>query len=205
VSNENEQTADRKKNRRTLILLVVVMVAPIVASYLLYFSNVRPGSVNYGELLEVKPLAGNALNQSDKTIFRIRQLRGKWALISVDSGRCDEICRKKLYYMRQVRTIQNTEKERIERVWLIDDDQGPSADIVKEYPGIWLINAKDSDLLKELPAKESVHDHIYVVDPIGNLMMRFPKDPDPAKMAKDIKRLLKVSQLEHAMGSDKKH
>jgi cytochrome oxidase Cu insertion factor (SCO1/SenC/PrrC family) len=205
VSNENEQTADRKKNRRTLILLVVVMVAPIVASYLLYFSNVRPGSVNYGELLEVKPLAGNALNQSDKTIFRIRQLRGKWALISIDSGRCDEVCRKKLYYMRQVRTIQNTEKERIERVWLIDDDQAPSADIVKEYPGIWLINAKDSDLLKELPAKESVHDHIYVVDPIGNLMMRFPKDPDPAKMAKDIKRLLKVSQLEHAMGSDKKH
>lgn len=186
-------------------MLVVVMVAPIVASYLLYFSNIRPGSVNYGELLEVKPLAGNALNQSDKTIFRIRQLRGKWALISVDSGRCDEMCQKKLYYMRQVRTIQNTEKERVERVWLIDDDQTPSPDILKEYPGIWLINAKDSDLLKELPAKESIHDHIYVVDPIGNLMMRFPKNPDPALMAKDIKRLLKVSQLEHAMGSDKKH
>ena len=181
------------------------MAAPILASYLLYFSDVRPSSVNYGELLEVKPLAGNALNQSDKTIFRIRQLRGKWALISVDSGNCDESCRKKLYYMRQVRTIQNTEKERIERVWLIDDGAAPVPELVKEYEGMWLINAKDSDLLKELPAKSSVRDHIYVVDPIGNLMMRFPKDADPAKMAKDIKRLLKVSQLEHAMGSDKKH
>ena len=66
------------------------MVAPIVASYALYFWNVRPSSVNYGELLEVKPLAGTALNQSDNTIFRMRQLRGKWALISVDSGKCDE-------------------------------------------------------------------------------------------------------------------
>ena len=51
----------------------------------------------------------------------------------------------------------------------------------------------------------SNHDHIYLIDPIGNLMMRFPKNPDPAQMAKDIKRLLKVSQLEHAMGTDQKH
>jgi cytochrome oxidase Cu insertion factor (SCO1/SenC/PrrC family) len=186
-------------------LLVVVMVAPIIASYALFFSNVRPTSINYGELLEVKPLAGNALNETDNTIFRIRQLRGKWALISVDSGNCDESCRKKLYYMRQVRTIQNTEKERIERVWLIDDGAKPSSDVTKEFDGMWLINGKDSDLLKELPAKESIRDHIYIVDPIGNLMMRFPKNPDPAQMAKDIKRLLKVSQLEHAMGTDQKH
>jgi len=181
------------------------MGAPIIASYLLYFSKVRPDSVNYGELLEVKPLTGNALNQSDKTIFRIRQLRGKWALVSVDSGACDEECRKKLYYMRQVRTIQNTEKDRIERVWLIDDDVTPAPELVSEFEGVWLINAKDSELPKGLPAKVSSHDHIYVVDPIGNLMMRFPKNPDPAQMAKDIKRLLKVSQLEHAMGTDKKH
>src|SRR5690242_14014598 len=181
------------------------MVSPILASYLLYFSNVRPGSVNYGDLLEVKPLAGTALNESDKTIFRVRQLRGKWALITIDSGACDESCRQKLYYMRQVRTIQNTEKDRIERVWLIDDGVPPAAELVKEFEGTWLINAKDSDLLKEFPAAGSIRDHVYVVDPIGNLMMRFPKDPDPSKMAKDIKRLLKVSQLEHAMGTDKKH
>ena len=103
------------------------MVAPIIASYALFFWNVRPASINYGELLEVKPLAGNALNEADNTIFRIRQLRGKWALISVDSGNCDESCRKKLYYMRQVSIIQNTEKERIERVWLIDDGEKPSS------------------------------------------------------------------------------
>ncbi len=202
----NESTPKvNRTNRRTLLLLLVLMGTPIIASYALYFWEVRPGSVNYGELLEVKPLAGDGLNQSNNTIFRIRDLRGKWALISVDSGKCDEYCRKKLYYMRQVRLIQNAEKNRIERVWLIDDAETPAAEIATDFEGMRLINAKDSDLLTQLPAKDSRHDHIYLIDPIGNLMMRFPRNPDPALMAKDIKRLLKVSQLEHAMGTDSKH
>lgn len=204
MSNESAPKTPRT-NRRTLILLLVIMCAPFIASYTLYFLQVRPDTVNYGELLEVKPLSGSALNQMNSTIFRMRDLRGKWILLTVDSGECDEACRKKLYYMRQVRTIQNAEKERVERVWLIDDDVKPAPEIVEEFKGTWLLGAKDSELLKQLPAEGSRRDYIYVVDPIANLMMRFPKDPDPAKMAKDIKRLLKVSQLEHAMGTDQRH
>ncbi len=188
-----------------MILLALLLCGPIIASYTLYFLDVRPGTVNYGELLEVQPLKGTASNEADGTIFRMRQLRGKWALISVDSGNCDEQCRQKLYYMRQVRLIQNAERERVERVWLIDDGASPDPGLASEYEGTWIINAKDSDLLKALPANSSPRDHIYIVDPIGNLMMRFPKDPNPSKMAKDIKHLLKVSQLEHAMGTDNKH
>jgi cytochrome oxidase Cu insertion factor (SCO1/SenC/PrrC family) len=185
--------------------LALVLLGPIIASYTLHFWNVRPGTLNYGELLEVKPLKGTALNEADKTIFRLRDLRGKWVMLSVDSGTCDEQCQKKLYYMRQVRLVQNTEMDRIERVWLIDDGKTPAPEIIKDYQGMWVLNAKDSDLLKELPAKISLHDHIYLIDPIGNLMMRFPKNPDPKKMSNDIKRLLKVSQLEHAMGTDQRH
>lgn len=194
-----------RKNRRTLILLALLLGGPFIASYTLYFLDVRPGTVNYGELLDVKPLKGTASNEADDTIFRMRQLRGKWALISVDSGACDEQCRQKLYYMRQVRLIQNTEKERVERVWLIDDGKTPTPELAHEYEGLRIINAKDSELLDGFPSNTSQRDHIYVVDPIGNLMMRFPKDPNPSKMAKDIKHLLKVSQLEHAMGTDNKH
>ena len=181
------------------------MCAPFIASYLLYFWDVRPASINYGELMEVKPMAGTALNQRDNTIFRMRQLRGKWVLLTVDSGSCDEQCRKKLYYMRQVRLTQNKEMDRIERVWLIDDNEVPEPEIADQLKGTWFISAKDSKLLAELPAQASQRDHIYVIDPIANLMMRFPKNPDPTLMAKDIKRLLKVSQLEHAMGTDSKH
>jgi len=85
--------------------------------------------------------------------------------------------------------------ERIERVWLIDDGKIPETGITEEFRGTVLINAKDNDLLKAIPARISQHDHIYMIDPLGNLMMRFPKDVDPSLMAKDIKRLLKVSQI----------
>jgi hypothetical protein len=205
VSNEIAPKAIRK-SRRTIILLLVAMCAPFIASYLLYFWEVRPASINYGELLPVKPVAGTGLNLLDDTIFRIRQLRGKWVLLSVDSGKCDEQCRKKLYYMRQVRLVQNKEMNRIERLWLIDDDKAPDPQIFKEYKDSWFVNAKNSEILGAIPAKVSQRDHIYLIDPMGNLMMRFPKDPVPAKMVKDLKRLLQVSQMEHAMGSaDMKH
>ena len=195
-----------KTNRRTLILLLVLLCAPVIASYLLYFWEVRPASINYGELLKVKPMVGTGLNQLDNTIFRIRQLRGKWVLLTVDSGKCDEQCQKKLYYMRQVRLVQNKEMNRVERVWLIDDGEAPDPKILNEYKNSWFIGAKDSEILGSIPAELSQHDHIYLIDPMGNLMMRFPKNPDPAKMVKDLKRLLQVSQMEHAMGSaDTKH
>ncbi len=189
-----------KRNNHKLLIIIVMLCAPVAISYFLFFSGIRPASVNYGALMEVTPLQGSALNQADETIFRIRQLRGKWVLLSVGSSTCDEKCNKSLYFMRQVRTMQNAEKSRIERVWLIDDGELPqNLQLAEDYKGMLFINAKDSKLLEELPAVESVRDHIYMIDPLGNLMMRFPKDPDPIQMAKDIKRLLKVSQIEHAL------
>jgi len=189
-----------KRNNHKLLIIIVMLCAPVAISYFLFFSGIRPASVNYGALMEVTPLQGSALNQADETIFRIRQLRGKWVLLSVGSSTCDEKCNKSLYYMRQVRTMQNAEKSRIERVWLIDDGEPPqNLQLAEDYKGMFFINAKDSKLLEELPAVESVRDHIYMIDPLGNLMMRFPKDPDPIQMAKDIKRLLKISQIEHAL------
>ena len=174
------------------------MLSPVIASYFFHVLEIRPeGTVNYGELLEIKPLKGQALNIENNTIFRPRNMHGKWSLVTIDSGQCSEYCQKKLYQMRQVRLVQNTEKDRVERIWLIDDHNVPDQDIKNEYEGTVLLSAKDSDLLNEFPAVLSQHDHIYVVDPMGNLMMRFPKDADPTKISKDIKHLLKLSHLEH--------
>jgi cytochrome oxidase Cu insertion factor (SCO1/SenC/PrrC family) len=184
-----------RTRKRKLLLLMALMIAPIALSYLLFFWGAPSGSVNYGELIEVKVLPDVALRKTDGVPFNISQLRGKWIMLVVDSGMCDESCRKKLYYMRQVRLMQKTEMDRIERVWLIDDDKIPKSGIMKDFKGTVPINAKGSEILKVIPAKISRHDHIYMIDPLGNLMMRFPKDVDPSRMAKDLKRLLKVSQI----------
>ena len=182
-------------HRRKLLLLAALMGAPIVLSYLFYVWGAPSTSVNYGELIETRPLPEIALRKLDGATFRMGELRGKWVMLSVDSGACDEPCRKKLYTLRQVRLTQGVAMERIERVWLIDDGKMPQAGIAEEYQGTRLIDAKGSELLKAFSAMVSNRDHIYLIDPLGNLMMRFPKDADPARMVKDLKRLLKVSRI----------
>jgi cytochrome oxidase Cu insertion factor (SCO1/SenC/PrrC family) len=187
-----------RKNRIKFLLLMLLMLSPVIISIALHMTEFRPeGTVNYGELLEVKALQGQAREIEQNTIYRARDMRGKWSLITIDSGECDDYCQKKLYQMRQVRLVQNTEKERVERIWLIDDDLMPHQDVKTEYAGTVLLSAKDSSLLGEFSADISPRDHIYVVDPMGNLMMRYPRDADPSRISKDLKLLLKLSHPDH--------
>lgn len=98
----------------------------------------RPGSINYGDLVEIKKLSGSGVTQDSNIILRMRDLHGKWVMLTVDSGNCDEACQKKLYYMRQVRTMQNKEMNRIERLWLIDDNVKADSELFKNYEGTFL-------------------------------------------------------------------
>lgn len=185
------------RSRLKLILMMLAILSPIVISSILHRSNFRPDhTVNYGELLEVKPLQGEATNLTDNTIFRIRQLKGTWNLLIIDSGKCEEYCQEKLYTLRQVRLAQHVDKDNIQRVWLINDGIKPDQETIDKFEGTRLVSANGKDLLKEFPSENKQEDHIYVVDPMGNLMMRYPKNADPRKMVGDLKRLLKLSHLE---------
>ena len=188
---------NKKTDKITLIPIILILGSPVLISTTFYFMGYRPGSMNYGDLLEVQKLKGDGINQIDNTIFRMKDLHGKWAMVTIDSGECNEACQSKLYYMRQVRTIQHTEKDRVERLWLIDDNKTVSDELLEEYKGTLFIKAKDSELVKAIETEEVHRKHIYLVDFMGNLMMRFPEDLEPKKMSEDIKRLLHVSQLEH--------
>ncbi|MBS0587483.1 MAG: hypothetical protein JSS37_05880 [Proteobacteria bacterium] len=187
----------KKSNRRKFLLLLALMCAPVMISYMLYFFEYKPNSTHYGDLLPVKKVSGKGTNLVDSTILRMKDLHGKWVLVTVDSGHCDEYCKEKLYFMRQVRMVQGKEKHRIERLWLINDDIAPNVELIKEYEGTFFVNAKDSEILGFIESTETQTKHIYLIDPIGNLMMRFPEKVDGTKMGRDLKRLLHVSQIEH--------
>lgn len=124
----------------------------------------------------------------------LESMRGRWVFIAVDSGNCDPACEAKLWKMRQVRQAQGKELGRIERVMLIEDASVPGEQLRAEYQGTWFIPTRDSRLLSILAAPQSARRHIYVVDPLGNLMLRFPEDADPKLMIKDMARLLKYSR-----------
>lgn len=176
-----------------LFLVLAVCVVPLLAAYALYFFWTPARFVNYGELVQPLPLAGVSLRQSGGTVFRFGDLRGRWVFLSVDSSRCDEHCRRKLYYMRQIRLTQGADRERIERLWLISDGVRPPRELSEEFRGTIEVALASPDFLSRLPAAGAVEDHIYLIDPFGNLMMRYPRDLEPSRMKNDVARLLRLS------------
>ena len=192
-----KEEINKTKSRVNLLIIILILSSPVFLATTYYLMGYKPGSMNYGDLLEVQKLKGEGINQVDNTIFRMKDLHGKWTMVTIGSGECNEACQLKLFYMRQARTIQHTEKGRVERLWLIDDNKTVSDELLEEYAGTLFINAKDSELVKAIETEEVNRNHIYLVDFMGNLMMRFPEDLEPKKMSEDIKRLLHVSQLEH--------
>lgn len=193
MSISDSSGAPRRSNV-TLWLILAVSLAPLIGSYALY-ALWRPTTfVNYGELIDPPLLLSEVLlPRRDGESFRFADLKGKWILLTADSGACDEPCRRKLYHMRQLRLAQGKDRDRIERVWLISDEKPVADDIAQAFAGTIQVRLQDTQFLLRLPAPESPPRHIYMIDPLGNLMMRFPSDADPNKMKKDLAKVLKLS------------
>jgi cytochrome oxidase Cu insertion factor (SCO1/SenC/PrrC family) len=191
---DSGQAAPRR-SLRSLWLIAALAAAPVAAAYVLYYLSPPSRSVNYGELIAPRPLPDARLTLADGTAFRLSRLKGKWVLAMVDAGACDAYCEKKLLYMRQLRLTQGKGMDRVERAWFVSDGTTPRADAVAAYPGTWLIRAGEGGVVGLFPAAAAVSDHIYVIDPLGNLMMRYPRDPDPQRMIRDLTRLLKASRV----------
>ena len=182
----------RRTSRRVLWLVLAVCAAPLLASYAAFHFWTPSSHVNYGDLLEPRQLPDTELATLEGKPFRLSELRGRWVLVTPSASSCDAACRTKLVYMRQVRLAQGKETGRIERVWLMTDAGAPDSALLPEHPGLHLV--RGADIAAQLPAPRSSAEHIYIIDPLGNLMMRFPADPDPRRMLKDLSRLLRHSK-----------
>jgi cytochrome oxidase Cu insertion factor (SCO1/SenC/PrrC family) len=191
---DTEANATARRSRRTLWLLFALCAAPIVGSYAVYHFWRPTARVNYGELLEPRPLPGADLVSSDGKPFRLAQLKGEWVLLTSGPAMCDDACRDRLVYTRQVRLAQGAQSGRVERVWLLTDAGSPDAALLAEHPDLRVVRDRDGGVVSGLPAPGPPSEHIYVIDPLGNLMMRFPANPDPKRILKDLSRLLRHSK-----------
>ncbi|MDP1673170.1 MAG: cytochrome C oxidase subunit I [Burkholderiales bacterium] len=185
----------RPQSRKTLWLIAAVCIAPFVLSFAAYYFYQPEGRVNYGEIVEGHQMPETALKLADGRAFSFAQLRGRWIFVTVDAAACDAYCDKKLWQIRQVRKTQGKYPERIERVWLISDGGIPGERERGEYEGTWFVNSAGSDVLNMLPHAGTANDHIYLVDPLGNVVLRYPRDADPTRIKKDLQRLLRVSRI----------
>src|SRR5688572_10722638 len=165
----SDATPSARTSRATLWLIIALAAAPVAASYLLYYFWTPERRVNYGELIGPTPLPDVSLTLADGTPLRLAQLKGKWVLVSLDAGQCDAACDRKLLYMRQLRLTQGKEMERVERLWLVVDGAAPRAGALELYPGTLAARAEPG-LAARFPAPNAPAEHIYLVDPLGNLM-----------------------------------
>ena len=149
------------------------------------------------------PLAGEVLlrgelrSSLDGSRFDLRQLAGNWIFVMVDGGQCDKLCADKLLMMRQQRLMTGRDQHRIERVWLITDQDPLPIMLMREYEGTHFVRAPLQPLRDFLvlpdTAGAQLQDHIWLIDPSGNLMLRWPKNPEINGVKRDIAKLLKIS------------
>jgi ferric-dicitrate binding protein FerR (iron transport regulator) len=185
----------RRRGRRVALVILALCAAPTIAAWFAYFVWQPQSRTNYGQLIEPRSLSDPELRRLDGGSFRLSQLRGKWVLLQVDSADCGDSCRKKLVYMRQARLALGKDAERIERVWLLDDAAVPAPALLREHEGLNAVRVSGGSLLEELPASGNPAGYIFVIDPLGSLMLRFPGDPDARRMLRDLARLLRASRI----------
>jgi len=194
-----EEHKEQKTGRWKLFAVVAICAAPMVASYLTYYVIKPQARTNYGALIDPRahpiPLLGST--SLDGQPATLEEYKGKWVMLQVDESDCLEKCQSKLYEMRQLRLTQGKDMDRIERVWLVTDAQPLETRTLREYDGTHVLRVNPVALKAWLPVEDgtTVSDHLYMIDPLGNLMMRFPKDADPNKMKKDITKLLNASRI----------
>lgn len=182
-ANSPAPSTQARRGRLKLALLALFFLLPVGASWLVWWFELTPGATgNYGTLLPPRQVALPAAEA----------LKGKWVLVQFDGGACNAACERKLYFMRQVRRAQGKEMQRVARLWLLTDAVQPSAPLMAAIEGTVVAPAGAHG---EYSTEGAVTDHLYLVDPLGNLMMRFPRDPDPARVIKDLQRLLKASSF----------
>jgi hypothetical protein len=176
-------------------VILIGLAWPATKTLITYNYWQPQGAMNYGDVISARPLSDPPLRHLDQSAFKLSELRGKWILLQLDQADCAAACQAKLYDMRQVRFAQGSAMERVERVWLILDEAPLETLLMREYDGTRMLRAAGSPLLAEFPPADGARDHIYLIDPLGKLILRFPKNADPRKMHKDMARLLKESRI----------
>ena len=195
----NDSSKRSKYGRFKMIAVLLVCASPVVASYFTYYVIRPEGRRNYGELITPqRPLpAVTTVDLSGKS-EELAALKKQWLLISVASAACDAACEQRLYFQRQLRESLGKGKGRLDRVWLISDAAPVDTRLKAALAEATVLRVPSAALAQWLPPApgQQVQDHLYVVDPLGNLMMRFPANMDAAGAAKakrDLDRLLRAS------------
>lgn len=200
----------RSRSRAPLFLILAICLAPVVFALLAYYVpalGLRPQEAsNYGTLIQPqRPMPDAAalpLTTLDGKPFDLSSLRGKWLLLSADEGACPESCVTKLFILRNSHASQGKNVERLARVWFVTDNAPVPEQIAQAYTGTNMLRADPEKLAAYLAPKASAAQRqaalkapMWIIDPLGNLMLEFPANADPTSVRDDIRKLIRNSRI----------
>jgi len=195
-----------KRNRWLLLVMLAVIIIPSIGALILFVGGWRPDSTkNYGELVvPARPLVNIQLQTLENKQIGETDLQRKWTLIYFVTDSCGEDCQKNLYNLRQIHISQGKNQPRIRRMVIMADDslRNSATKIRMDYPELTIAGGSEmamKSLVEQfrLPAGSPLEDmgRVYIIDPLGNLMMSYPAGSDPTGIRKDLSRLLYVSHI----------
>lgn len=208
--NTNTATPTKSRSIAPLIWILIACLAPVVMALLAYYVpalGLRPdGNTNYGQLItpqrSLPPAAALGLKTLDGQPFDLQSLKGKWVLTTADQGACPESCVTKLFILRNSHASQGKNVERLTRIWLVTDDVPISEQILEAYKGTIILRADPAKLAgflvpgaKAQDAAAELAKPMWIIDPLGNLMLQYPENADPVSVRKDISKLLYNSRI----------
>jgi len=201
MSNENIN----KKNKIIITAIIIAFIGPLILSWFVFnhtnFLEVR-GTSNYGQII-TPPIQLEDLSLIDPlNTERNDTLHGKWSMIYVAES-CDEICMENVYRMRQIHMGIGKHSLRVQKVlFLTNQHPGELSKLFINYAGQQVISPDSVDLdalLDKFRSEKVINPtkagHIYISDPLGNLMMSYPSDINPKGILKDLKKLLRASRI----------
>jgi len=197
--NGRSELVIRQRNLGVLAALAALFLLPVVLSFWIYYgTGWRPtGRVNYGSLIApARPLPAVALPEAEQGT-PASPFHEKWTLVYVGDGRCDAACQEALQMIRQTRLLLTHDMTRLQRVFLATGQCCAREFLGRAHPGLIVLNATGSaaaPLLATFPANEREHT-VFVVDPLGNLMMSYDARQNPRGLLLDLQKLLRLSHI----------
>jgi peroxiredoxin len=209
VEQTKPSNSQKQRGRWKLLAVLGVCAAPLIFSYLTYYVIKPTGRTNFGDLIDPRahPMPALGATTLDAKPASLESFKGKWVMLKVGPSACDKTCMDQMFAIRQVRSMQGKEMERIERVWLVTDAEPMETILIRELEDVHMLRAPRDAVAKWLPLEQgaTLENSIFLIDPLGNLMMRFPPVPASAteaekvqhyaKIKKDIGKLLKASAI----------
>jgi cytochrome oxidase Cu insertion factor (SCO1/SenC/PrrC family) len=191
-----------KKSSFTGYMLFAVFIVPLliaIAMYVMRGDSAKTNAAAHGELIHpAQPIETMQLRADDSTLYSLNDIKGKWTYFLYIKDSCNLECEAALFKIRQTRISTGRERNRVRLLLATDSDKAVSIDtnIKQRNSGVIFSQIEDLTISDEVAQKEKLQStYIYIIDPNGNLMMKYDDTSTSKSMLRDIKKLLKLSNI----------